>query len=188
MKKIITTSLFCFLFIISFPTFSASTTLNFEGLADSAAVTNPYSGITFSNTVALTAGFSLNQTDYPPHSGAGVVGDDGNGPMGIVFSNPADDVSAWFTFGSLLTINAYGANGSFLGSVNSGASNNFGSVVQIAMGYQGIGSLQIAGAVPGTFVMDDLSFTSSTVPIPAAVWMVGSALVGLFGFMRKSST
>ena len=41
------------------------TTLDFESLSDLESVTNQFSGVTFANAVALTAGISLNEFDFP---------------------------------------------------------------------------------------------------------------------------
>lgn len=39
---------------------------------------------------------------------------------------------------------------------------------------------------PSYFLLDNVQITTAT-PIPAAVWMVGSALFGVFGFARKKT-
>jgi len=37
----------------------------------------------------------------------------------------------------------------------------------------------------GLFVMDDIEYSLSAIPIPAAVWLFGSGLIGLFGMARR---
>ena len=54
---------------------AASITLDFEGLPDSTILTTQYPGITFTNAIILTAGISLNEFEFPPHSGMNVVSD-----------------------------------------------------------------------------------------------------------------
>jgi hypothetical protein len=72
------------------------TTIDFESLADSDSVTNQFPGLTFSHTTVLTAGVSLNELEFPPHSGGNVVLDDG-GPITIAFTTPQGEVSGFFT-------------------------------------------------------------------------------------------
>jgi uncharacterized protein (TIGR03437 family) len=45
--------------------------LHFEGLTSLEQVTTQFPGITFSNTITLTAGISLNEVDFPPQMPAG---------------------------------------------------------------------------------------------------------------------
>jgi hypothetical protein len=45
-----------------------ATTIDFEGFPDSTIVTTQYPGLTFSNTIILTSGISLNEFEFPPHS------------------------------------------------------------------------------------------------------------------------
>ena len=56
--------------------------IDFEILASLESVTSQFAGLTFSNSTTLTAGISLNEFDFPPHSGDNVVSDDG-GPITI---------------------------------------------------------------------------------------------------------
>ena len=185
MKKTISTSLlFWILFIASF---SASAKLfDFEDLPDSASVTDQYvaDGVSFANTIALTSGFSLNEIDYPPYSGKVVVGDDGNGPVEINFSNLTNNVSAYFTYSTQLTINVYGENSSFLGSINSATSSNLGSNTLISIAYQGIKRLQISGESPESFVMDNLQ----PVPEPDEYALFGVGFLAIYirlGYHRR---
>src|SRR5215831_7087763 len=82
------------------------TTIDFESLSDSDSVTIQISGLTFSHTTVLTAGISLNEFEFPPHSGANVVFDDG-GPITIGFATLQDSVSGFFTYLHSLTFTAF---------------------------------------------------------------------------------
>jgi hypothetical protein len=50
-------------FLTSCP--AKATLINFEGFSDSTAITNQYSGLVFSDAIILTAGFSLNEFEFP---------------------------------------------------------------------------------------------------------------------------
>jgi hypothetical protein len=39
----------------------------------------------------------------------------------------------------------------------------------------------------GYFIMDDLEYSLSSVPIPAAVWLFRSGLIGFIGFAKKKA-
>ena len=108
---------------------ASAVSIDFETLADGAAVTNQFTGagLTFSNAISLKAGFSLNELDFPPHSGSVVVSDDG-GPMTLLFSSPVTQVSAFFTYvvpaPLTLTLTAWDALDVVLGSTLSLYSTN----------------------------------------------------------------
>jgi hypothetical protein len=73
-----------------------ATVIDFEDLADSDSVTTQYADVTSQNTMALTAGASLNDSESLPKSGVNVVFDYG-GPIIISFINPMISVSGFFT-------------------------------------------------------------------------------------------
>src|SRR5258707_9878441 len=82
--------------------------LNFESLVDSDIVTNQFSGLTFQNTIVLTSGTSLNEFEFPPHSGSNVVSDN-NGPITIVFASPIVSFSGYFTYAEPLALTGFDA-------------------------------------------------------------------------------
>ena len=51
----------------------AQTAITFDTLNDGDLVTTQYSGVTFSNAQVLKSGFSLNDLDFPAHSGANAI-------------------------------------------------------------------------------------------------------------------
>lgn len=83
--------------------------IDFESLGDLESVTGQFPGLTFSSTISLTAGISLNEVDFPPHSGVVVVSDDG-GPIQIVFASPVLSFSGYFTYVVPLTVEAFDAS------------------------------------------------------------------------------
>lgn len=164
------------------------TTIDFETLSDSEVVTNQYAGlgVTFSNAIAYTAGISLNEVDFPPHSGLNVVSDNG-GPMGVTFSAPQANVSAYFTYTVPLTLSFYDALNNLEGTVNSAFSSNFvssGNPPNEFLSFawvSGISEVVITGDPSGSsFVMDDLTFTP--VPEPATLFLLLSGLLGIAGY------
>src|SRR5690348_1418779 len=100
----------------------AQTSLNFESLNDGDALTTQFSGLAFSNASVLTAGFSLNDLDFPAHSGKNVVSDTG-GPISIAFAPPVTTFAAYFTHAVALTVTAYDAGGSVVATASSNAVN-----------------------------------------------------------------
>lgn len=172
--------------------------IDFETLADGAAVTNQFAGVSFSNATALQAGFSLNEVDFPPHSGSVVVSDEG-GPMTLLFSSPVTQVSAFFTYvvpsPLKLTLTAWDAFDAFLGSTLSAFSSNAalsgdpGSAPNefLQLAFAGIAKLTISGDPGGgSFVLDDLSFTPKALPVPepATAALTAIALAGLLARRR----
>jgi hypothetical protein len=173
--------------------------LDFEGLADLASLTNQYAAqdVTFSHAKALMAGASLNELEFPPHSGQKVIFDDG-GAMRIDFGLDTYDWSAYFTHTLPLTIRAWDASNNLLGTAVSSFSENYVSsgnapnekLSFVAQG--GFRSITIGaeeGYTGGAFTMDDMSYTTAdahgVVPEASTVilFATGLALSGLA--MRK---
>lgn len=155
-------------------------TVNFEGFPDSTIITNQYAGITFTNAIILTAGISLNEFEFPPHSGVNVVSDNG-GPITIDFSAPITSFSGYFTYLEPLTLDGFDASDMQVASAVSMFSNNLAclagppcsgdpgsspnELIQV-MSAAGISSVTITGdPFGGSFTMDDIAYTSA-VPEP----------------------
>lgn len=152
-----------------------ATTLNFEGLPDGTFLDNQYSGLTFSNALILTAGISLNELDFPPHSGVNVV-TDFSGPISVVFSTRILSVSAYFTYTVPITMAAFDASSHEIGSARSAFSSNAalsgdpGSAPNELLRLNStvpIHTLTITGDPSGgSFVMDDLTYSTSGSVVP----------------------
>jgi hypothetical protein len=165
------------------PTVSAAApvTINFDTLSDSEIILTQYPGLTFSNAIALTAGISLNELEFPPHSGS-VVASDNAGPLRIDFAQPVDDVSGYFTYGEALTLGAFDASSALIGSVASAFSNNeavSGDPASspnefLELPFDNISSVTFTGdPLGGSFTLDDFTYTNTTsVPEPGTVSMV----------------
>jgi len=173
-------------------------TLNFEGLPDSTILTNQYAGLTFTNAIILTSGISLNEFEFPPHSGVNVVADNG-GPISIAFTNPILGFSGYFTYAEQLTLVAFDLSNSRVASVQSLFSNNealsgdAGSAPNefLQMSFvSGVSSLTITGdPAGGSFVFDDATITTggSAVPEPGAFILLlsGITILVALGLGRK---
>lgn len=159
-------------------------TLDFEGLTDGTSLTNQYPGATFSNSIVLMTGISLNEYEFPPHSGAGVVSDNG-GALSITFTPPVTNFGGYFTYLKQVTIQGFDASGNPVASVTSAFSSNMAvsgatgsspkELLQIGAA-AGISKITITGDPSGTsFTLDDVSIIPAptapmiTWPQPAAI-------------------
>lgn len=168
---------------------AAPIVLDFEELASEESVNSQYAGLTFSNAVALTAGVSLNEFDFPPRSGVNVLSDDGR-PIEIAFASPVLSFGAFFTYAAPVTITAFDAGHNAIATVTSALSSNLafdpGSTPNeylevIALG--GIWALSISGdAFSGSFVLDDVLITApemTAVPEPGTLSLILLGIAGL---------
>ncbi len=187
-------SFFFALTTIALPSLAAS--INFDSLDDGDLVSNQFSGVgvTFQNAIVLGSGISLNEFEFPPRSNFNVISDNG-GAISILFASPQSSVSAYFTYTEVVTMQAYDASSTSLGSVTSlaGCSSNLflsgtaGCSPNEQLGLSGIGAISrvtITGnAAGGSFVLDDLNFdvtsTSSEVPEPSTLFLVTGGIAAL---------
>jgi hypothetical protein len=168
-------------------------TIDFETLpggsviVDSTPITTQFSGLTFANTTAITAGITLNEFEFPPQSGTTAVFDDG-GPLSITFDTPVLNLSGYFTYSALLTLEAFNTTGILVGTATSLFSNNelssgnSGSspneLLQVAFA-GGISVVRITADPGGTsFVLDSLSFESS-VPEPNSIILLLTGMAAI---------
>ena len=171
--------------------------IDFENLPDGTSVTNQYPGLLFSDATVLSAFLSLNEAEFPPHSGTNVVFDDG-GPMLISFQSPAIDFSGYFTHLVPLTLVAYNGTNT-VSSISSIFANNLalsgdpGSSPNELISLSdpaGFSSIVITGDPSGgSFTMDDVTvdFAPTTVPEPASLLLFSTVLVLIIAanFARK---
>ena len=173
------------------PALSNAIVIDFESFVDGETITTQIPGLTFTNTVVATAGISLNEIDFSPHSGSNVVLDSG-GPISIVFDTPILGFGAYFTYIQRLTLVASGPAVPPTVPVFSMFSNNTGTggdpgsspneFVQASFP-GGITLVQITGnPAGGSFAMDDVTLVtgpSGVVPEPGTAGLVLLSLSGL---------
>lgn len=182
-----------------------SVVLDFEGFPDNAVLTTQYPGVTFSNAIILTAGISLNEFEFPPHSGRNVASDNG-GPMSIAFASPIQSFSGYFTYLEPLTLTAFGDEGSQVAITHSLFSNNLAclagppcsgdsgsspnELLQVSFP-GGISRVNIAGDPSGgSFVIDDTNLAVTTVATPepnTLILLMIAAAIGALSRKRQQS-
>jgi hypothetical protein len=166
--------------------------ITFEGLSDGTAVTNQFSNLLFLNATVGTAGISLNEFEFPPHSGNNVVFDAG-GPMSISFAAPVTDVAGFFTYSTRITITAFDASNNVIGTLTSAFNNNTalsgdsGSHPNELLSFSvvsGISRITITGTLGGNlFTLDD--FTAEAIPEPASLYLLLGGGLTLLTFLGK---
>jgi hypothetical protein len=167
---------------------SLPTAIDFENLSDSTVIGASYAadGVIFSNAVVATAGISLNDADFPPHSGVNVA-IDGFGPITLTFTTPISSFSAFFTYASGLTLTAFNSADQAVASAQSLLRDNFvssGNIPNELIQLNSVGGIDrvtIAGDPNGgSFAFDDVTFiqTSSTpLPEPTTLSLLVTALL-----------
>jgi hypothetical protein len=172
------------------PLTAGTVTLDFEGFPDSTILTAQYPGVTFANAIILTAGISLNEFEFPPHSGVNVASDN-NGPMSITFASTISSFGAYFTYAEPLTLDAFGATDTLVASATSAFSTNMAlsgdqgsspnEFIQISFA-GGISSVTITGDPAGSsFTLDDAAYATAggAVPEPGTIFPMLAGIVAI---------
>ena len=143
---------------------------------DSPEATNP--GSVFCNSGAMTdAGSTVALNGVGPIDGDFLTAETVHA-FSLVFSSS----------GSPQTISIFDLGGSMLDAVVTPPGGFFGLISD-----DGIGSFAIVNGTFGSgdrdrfFVDDFKAYGVSEIPLPAGVWLFGSALLGLFGLRRRSA-
>lgn len=164
------------LVLFSKPVAAQSGGKDFEELNDSAPITQ-YAGLSFGNSTAVTSGVSLNEFEFPPHSGRNVAFDDG-GPMVLTFNGTVSSFSGYFTHTTRLTLTGFDAVNNPVISKTTVSGNNLGlageansapnELVNLSFA-GGISKIVISGAPGGSsFTLDDIDFTPADNSPPVA--------------------
>jgi hypothetical protein len=196
--------------LLGTPAVSQALPLDFESVEDlfgtGVVVDNQFAGdgVVFANTIALTAGLSLNELDFPPRSGVTAVSDFG-GAMRIDFTSAFYGVEAFFTYYVPITMQAFDPSGALLGQITSAFSSNLapgglggdpGSSPNERLALQtssAIAYLLIAGdPLGGSFVMDDFDAQSTppttSAPEPSTSLLLGGGLALAAAWRRRRAT
>jgi hypothetical protein len=178
---------------------AASVTLDFEGMSDYSPADNIYalSGITFSSGLVVVSGAfggSLNESEFPPRSGAGVFLNDADTTT-LLFASAITSFQGYFTYGGPLTLNFYNASDVLLTSILTGFSANLALSGDIgSLPNEELAAAVLADATrldilaPGTdFTLDDVTVSAndaSGVPEPATWLLVGAGV--MFAVLRRA--
>lgn len=165
---------------------ASTTTVDFESFSDDTVLTNQIAGLTFTNTHVWSAGLSLNELEFPPHSGSNVAVDSG-GPIFIDFSSSVLSFSGFFTYSTSLALTAFNG-GLTVGTVNSSSASNFVSsgnspneFLQVSFA-GGITRVRIAADPNGSsLTLDDATVTTSAsaVPEPSSGLLLATGAIAL---------
>src|SRR5262245_31686890 len=114
--------------VLIFPVFAFSdpVVINFDDFSDTDVLTNQISGLIFTNGMLLTAVSSLNEIDFPPHSGANVLVDNG-GAIRIDFDFLVSSFSGFFTYTQSLLLQGFDAGNNPVASASSASGSNLGA-------------------------------------------------------------
>ncbi len=170
-----------------------ATLIDFESLADLEVVDNQFVtiGADFNaSAMALASGVSLNELEFPPHSGSKLVTNDlgvSAGTLTVTAVGPLwTAVGGYVTGPSSVTLTAYGSGGIALGTDATGGANyvtaGTGLLPNIFLHVTSPGiAYVVLGASGDSYTLDDFTFsTGSPVPAPGAAILagIGAAAVG----------
>jgi hypothetical protein len=167
--------------------------LDFESLADTEPVTTQFAadGITFGNAVALTAGMSLNEIDFPPSSGTDVISGFGSGPLTISFLQPADSVQLNLVSAGQVTLSYFDASNALILSNSTGSFLGVPIVTGTPAGLA-IAKMTLAnaGGNADTFTVDNLLVRLDDreippIPEPSAFLAMACGLVTVGASLRR---
>ena len=190
------------LLVYSVTVLAAPVTIDFEAFSDSQSLTNQIAGVTFRNATVLSAGISLNELDFPPHSGSNVIVDDGS-PLSISFGAPVLSIQGFFTYTIDVLMRAFDAGGNVVASATSLFGSNLTDIgdpgsspnelISVAFA-SGISRVEIQGDTAGlSFVMDDLTYRAArpgggTAPEPGTLTLLLIAAFALIKYVRPATT
>jgi hypothetical protein len=182
MRKKLIAGLIAVMLVVGLGGIASATVLDFEGLNGNLPST--YGLVNWESGSWFV--YDSEQPPYNPHSGTGRT-----------YESSGDLTPSW-NFTQKVVFNGAYFSGYNYGTVqmdlylNDTIVHSTGTFAPsdvstfFATGYDGlVDKVVINTPEPDYWVMDDLTYNANTVPIPAAVWLFGSGLLGLFGVRRK---
>ena len=171
------------------PQAAQATIVNFDSLNGNGIVADGYGGITWDSNWTFGDFF---QPPYNPSSGATRIYSNYDKFTGGALSDIAFSFSAPVTFQGAFFSGRSGIGdvtvSVFLAGVLKATTSLFSpnSVATfLASGYSGVVDKIVVHGNAGYYVMDDVTYASvSTVPVPAALWLMLSGIAGLAGIRR----
>lgn len=166
MNKRATSALLLYVF-----SFGASANLiDFDNLEDFAVATSGISGVDIEGLVALSAGLSLNEFQFPPRSGS-IAATNESSEVIFVFGPRIFSFSAYFSYVEPFQLFAYGVNGENLGIFPSAKNSHFAdgdSLVNFIheeikiFAEEPISKIIISSDSTYSYVVDDVTFSHVT--------------------------
>jgi hypothetical protein len=162
----------------------ADTVITFEGLAEGASVTNQYQadGVVFgpAGSPGVILQFpDYNYVGYPAHSGINVVYSPTTGLIEADASGANfTSAGAWYSTPDSVTLNAYDSSNNLLATSTVGS--DYGSSQFFSVSAPNIAYVQFVGDA-NFYTIDDFTFTTTTVPEPSTMALMGIGAVALVG-------
>jgi len=180
--------------VLSLVTVASATVLNFDDITQGSwdTISDGYGGFNWTNSEAVVEGYAGYYTESAVSDFYAF--DNASGLTATVVSQfgTFDFLGAWFSPANAaqpgtIIVEAF-AGGSSQGTQSIILTDSATPVwVDFGPAFTGIDELVFTpttGGHPAYWAMDDFTYTSS-VPVPAAVWLLGSGLLGLVGYRRK---
>lgn len=157
--------------------------VDFENFSDGEVPTSEIPGLVFNNATVWTAGISLNDIDFPPHSGSNVVA--ALDSLTVSFDMPINLVGGFFSYSYAdgVTLSLYDINNILLADAFFAAPGDIVSNQFVSLGASNI-RMMVVSIPDNAFTLDD--FTYTYISEPATVLLISLGLIGIH-FSRREN-